>query len=76
MFENFDEKTGKLTYMEQDQPYIAAALIALNEDDDMFVTPELSRPINYSEATTAIANLISVSPSTPPPATEAAGAAD
>ena len=58
--------------MEHEQPYIAAALIALNEDDDLFVMPELPRPINYSEATSAIATLISVSPSTPPPTMEAA----
>jgi hypothetical protein len=38
LFDHFDEKTGKLTYMGNDQPYVAAALITLNEDDDLFVS--------------------------------------
>lgn len=62
LFEEFDETTGRLVYMGHDQPYIAAGLIALNEDEDLFVAPELPRPLKYSEATEAIAALISVSP--------------
>ena len=64
LFEEFDETTGRLIYMGQDQPYIAAALIALNEDEDLFVAPELSRPLKYSEATVALCGLLSVSPTT------------
>src|SRR5262249_16904242 len=73
LFDEFDEKTGKLTYMGHEQSYVAAALIALNEQEDLFVAPELPRPIAYSEATSAIASLIRVSPSTPSPAMEAIG---
>ena len=43
--------------MGHDQPYIAAALIALNEDEDLFVVPDLPRPIKYSEATEAITRI-------------------
>ena len=63
LFEHFDETDGRLEYMGEDQPYIAAALITLNEDEDIFVAPELSRPIKYSEATVALSNLLNVSPS-------------
>lgn len=62
LFDEFDEKTGRLVYMGHDQPYIAAALIALNEDEDLFVAAELPRPLKYAEATEAIAALIHVSP--------------
>ena len=62
MFEEFDETSGRLVYMGHDQAYIAAGLIALNEDEDLFVAPELPRPLKYSDATEAIARLISVSP--------------
>ena len=63
LFEHFDETDGRLEYMGENQPYIAAALISLNEDDDLFVAPELSRPIKYSEATAALGKLLNVSPS-------------
>ncbi len=42
------------------------ALITLNEDEDLFITPELPRPIKYAEATNAIAELIRVSPTAMP----------
>ena len=63
LFEHFDETDGRLEYMGENQPYIAAALIALNEDEDLFVAPELSRPIKYSDATAALGDLLNVSPS-------------
>lgn len=62
LFDRFDETTGRLDYMGREQPYIAAALIALNEEDDLFQSSELSGPITYREATEAIADLINVSP--------------
>ena len=62
LFDEFDEATGRLVYMGHDQVYIASALISLNEDDDLFVAPELPRPLNYAEATEAVASLINVSP--------------
>ena len=67
LFDEFDETTGRLVYMGNDQPYIAAALITLNEDDDLFVAQELQRPIKYAEATEAVADLIKVSPTAMPP---------
>ena len=63
LFDEFDEATGKLTYKGREQDYIAAALIALQDDDNEFVAPELPRAIKYAEATEAIAALIDVSPS-------------
>ncbi|MQX37619.1 hypothetical protein [Roseospira navarrensis] len=62
LFDSFDETTGHLEYMGHEQPYIAAALITLNEDDDLFVAPELPRPLKYAEATEALRTLINVSP--------------
>ncbi len=62
LFDEFDEASGKLTYMGQEQDYVAAGLIALQEDDNEFVSPELPRAIKYFEATEAIAALIHVSP--------------
>jgi hypothetical protein len=62
LFEDFDPATGGLTYMGKRQPYIAAALITLNEEDDVFMSPDLPRPIRYGEATAAIGRLIQVDP--------------
>ena len=62
LFDEFNETTGRLVYMGQDLPYIAAALIALNEEDDVFVAPELPRVIKYAEATEALTEMIKVSP--------------
>lgn len=61
LFDEFEVSTGRLVYMGHDQPYIAAALIALNEEDDLFVAPELPRALKYAEATDALAGLIHVS---------------
>ena len=63
LFDEFDEATGKLTYKGREQDYIAAGLIALQEDDNEFVAEELPRAIKYAEATEAIATLIHVAPS-------------
>lgn len=62
LFDDFDVVTGKLTYKGQEQDYIAAGLIALQEDDNEFVAAELPRPISYAEATEAVAALIHVAP--------------
>ena len=62
LFDRFDETTGQLDYMGREQPYVAAALITLNEDDDRFHSSKLPRPVTYAEATKAIADLINVSP--------------
>lgn len=62
LFENFDETSGKLTYMGKEQAYIVAGLITLQEDDNEFVASELHRSIMYGEATQAISQLIQVSP--------------
>jgi len=62
LFEDFDPLTGKLTYMGKNQDYIAAALITLNEDDDVFGSSDLPRPIRYGEATEALARLINIAP--------------
>ena len=64
LFDEFDENTGRLVYMGEEQPYIAAALIALNEEDDPFIAPELARPLKYSEATAALQTLLHVAPTT------------
>ncbi len=62
LFENFDEASGKLTYMDKEQAYVSSGLIALQEDDSEFVASELPRSITYSEATQAISDLIHVVP--------------
>ena len=68
LFDEFDEATGKLTYKGREQDYIAAGLIALQEDDNEFVAEELPRAIKYAEATEAIAALIHVAPAFGTPA--------
>lgn len=62
LFEEFDENSGRLIYMGQEQPYIASALITLNEEEDVFLASELPRPLKYIEATKAIAEMIHISP--------------
>ena len=62
LFDTFEEASGKLIYMGQEQDYIAAGLIALQDEDNEFVAAELTRPIKYAEATEAIAALIHVAP--------------
>ena len=63
LFDEFDEVTGRLMYKGWDQEYIGAYLIALQDEDNEFVSPELPRPMKYTEATEAIAALIHVAPS-------------
>lgn len=62
LFEDLDPTTGVLTYKGKRQGYIAAALITLNEEDHVFMSPDLPRPIRYSEATDAIGRLIQIDP--------------
>ena len=73
LFDEFDEASGKLTYMGQQQDYIAAGLIALQDDDNEFVAAELPRAIKYTEATEAIAALIHVAPAHAAPTAQEAG---
>ena len=73
LFDEFDEASGKLTYMGEQQDYIAAGLIALQDDDNEFVAAELPRAINYAEATEAIAALIHVAPAHAAPTAQEAG---
>ena len=72
LFDRFDEASGTLKYMGQEQDYIAAGLIALQEDDNEFVSAELPRAIKYAEATEAIAALVQVTPVHAAPAEEEA----
>ncbi|MCY3789757.1 MAG: hypothetical protein OXH63_13315 [Gemmatimonadetes bacterium] len=64
LFDEFDEATGRLVYKGVEQSYIAAALIALNNENDLFIASELLRPLRYSEATTALRTLLNVAPRT------------
>ena len=73
LFDEFDEASGKLTYMGQQQDYIAAGLIALQDDDNEFVAAELPRAIKYAEATEAIVALIHVAPAHAAPTVQEAG---
>ena len=73
LFDEFDEASGKLTYMGQEQDYIAAGLITLQDDDNEFVAAELPRAIKYAEATEAIAALIHVAPAPAALAAQEAG---
>lgn len=73
LFDDFDEASGKLTYMGKQQDYIAAALIALQDDDNEFVAAELPRVIKYAEATEAIAGLITVAPAHASPTAQRPG---
>ena len=73
LFDAFDEATGRLTYKGREQDYIAAGLIALQEDDNEFVAAELPRAIKYAEATEAIAGLIHVAPTHGTPAEPGSG---
>lgn len=68
LFDEFDETSGKLTYMGRPQDYVTAALITLQDDDNEFVAVELPRAIKYAEATEAIAALIHVAPANAAPA--------
>lgn len=61
-FDDFDPANGQLKYMGKSQPYIAAALVALSESDDVFEHPKLARPITYAEATAAMSAFITVDP--------------
>ena len=73
LFDEFDEVSGRLTYMGQQQDYIAAGLIALQDDDNEFVAAELPRAIKYAEATEAIAALIHIAPAHAAPTAQDAG---
>ena len=62
LFEKFDEKTGKLTYMGEERDYIMSSLITLQDNDSEFFTSGMPRAIKYAEATQAISTLIHISP--------------
>ncbi|MCR9177423.1 MAG: hypothetical protein NXI19_15635 [Alphaproteobacteria bacterium] len=61
-FENFDVKSGTLTYMGQNQPYIFAGLLGLNSPEETFSASVdgALKTITYQEATEALAKLINV----------------
>ena len=59
---DFDPTTGRLDYIGKPQPYVAAALVALSEGDDIFEHSKLANPITYSQATAAVAALVQVDP--------------
>lgn len=63
-FENFDVESGTLTYMDQAQPYIFAALLGLNSPEETFSASVdgTLKTITYQEATEALTNLINVAP--------------
>jgi hypothetical protein len=62
-FDDFDPQTGKLTYMGESIPYIYAALLCLNGEDESFQTKVAGKPVSitYGAATKALVNLIRVS---------------
>lgn len=59
---DFDPASGRLDYLGKPQPYVAAALVALSEGDDVFEHPKLAQSITYAQATTAVAALVQVDP--------------
>jgi hypothetical protein len=70
LIENFDAATGSIQYRGQPQRYIAAALISLTVDDDVFSEQidGVTRSLTYGQATQAIAMLLHVDPTQPLPA--------
>lgn len=62
LFDDFNPETGCLEYMDHEQDYITAALITLNEENDLFSATELPRQIKYGEATKALSEIINISP--------------
>lgn len=64
LLENFDPTTGTIDYKGQRHPYIGAALIALNDDDAVYIARVggMVRQITYREATAALADLLHVDP--------------
>lgn len=64
LLENFDPQTGSINYKGKRQPYIGAALIALNDDDATYTAQVngAARRVTYAEATTALGNLLNVDP--------------
>ena len=59
-FEDFDPSSGRLTYMDQPQPYIFSALLGLNTPDEEFSATVGGQPrtITYRDATAALQKLI------------------
>jgi hypothetical protein len=70
LIENFDAATGAIQYRGQPQRYIAAALIGLTVEDDVFSEQidGVTRSLTYGQATQAIATLLHVDPTQPLPA--------
>jgi hypothetical protein len=62
MLGDFDPLSGRLDYLGHSQSYVAAALVALSEGDDVFEHPTLTRPIKYAEATAALSAFVRVDP--------------
>jgi len=72
LLEGYDPATGTLEYMGQSQPYIAAALIGLNADDDVYTATVDGQPksITYAQATEALVSLLHIDPTVPTAAKE------
>ena len=75
LLEGYDSTTGEVQYLGHPQPYISAALIGLNADDDVFSTSVdgVSRSATYAQATDAIKGLLHVAPTFAMPAEHANG---
>ena len=72
LLEDYNPAKGTFEYMGQQQPYIAAALVGLNADDDVYTATVNGQPksITYAQATEALTNLLQVAPTIPPDARE------
>lgn len=70
LLEHYDAATGAVQYKGQPQRYIAAALIGLTVEDDVFSAQidGATRSVTYGQATKAIATLLHVDPTQPLPA--------
>ncbi len=72
LLEGYDPAKGTFEYMGQQQPYIAAALVGLNADDDVYTATVngQTKSITYAQATKALTSLLQVAPTLPPDARE------
>lgn len=62
-FDDFDTKTGVLTYMKHKQTYIFAGLLCLNSGEEQFaVEGNTAKTVTYRDATEALQKLINVAP--------------
>jgi hypothetical protein len=63
LVEGFNPATGKMRYLDADQPYLGAALFALCDSSDSYTMPGTSEVMmTYGQATQALQALLGVSP--------------